>query len=203
MLFRSTVEPNTLELLAELMAYPELSELILVGGTSLALQIGHRTSVDLDLFGSCDVQQIQDRLATKSEVSTTVIQKSQNILVSIINGIKVDFVNYGYSWLKLPVIEDNIRLASKEDIAAMKINAITGRGSKKDFIDLYYLLNDFDLEEMIGLFLKKYPEGSRFLALKSLAYLDDAEKEEMPKMSHPISWTQMKQTIREKHSQLI
>ena len=84
---------------------------------------------------------------------------------------------------------------SLEDIAAMKLNAISGRGGKKYFIDLYFLLQTFSLKEMMGLYNKKYEDGSHFLLLKSLVYFEDAEKEEMPIMTKPTTWKKIKQRI--------
>ena len=81
----------------------------------------------------------------------------------------------------------------------MKLAAITGRGAKKDFTDLYFLLKEFSLNEMIELYEKKYPDGSVFLVLKSLIYFDDAEGDEMPQMLKPVSWEVIKQTIVDSH----
>ena len=74
----------------------------------------------------------------------------------------------------------------------MKLNAISGRGSKKDFIDLYFLLKEFPLLELIGLYKKKYGDGSEFLVLKSLSYFDDADAEPMPKMLKQYEWENIK-----------
>ena len=90
---------------------------------------------------------------------------------------------------------DGIRLASKKDIAAMKLNAISGRGSKKDFIDLYFLFQDFSLNEMFQLYDKKYEEGSYFLVMKSITYFDDADEQESPKMYIEFDWENAKQKI--------
>ncbi|WP_338409394.1 nucleotidyl transferase AbiEii/AbiGii toxin family protein [uncultured Flavobacterium sp.] len=99
-----------------------------------------------------------------------VFKKSKNILITSVNSVKVDFVNYQYPLLRKHLIINGIRMASKEDIAAMKLNAIYGRGSKKDFIDLYFLLNEFTLSEMIDFYLQKYFDGSKFMLIKSLYY---------------------------------
>ena len=77
----------------------------------------------------------------------------------------------------------------------MKLAAITGRGAKKDFIDLYFLLQEFTLAEMISLYEEKYKDGSTFMVLKSLVYFDDAENDEMPEMLKPITWQDIKETI--------
>ncbi|WP_089239403.1 nucleotidyl transferase AbiEii/AbiGii toxin family protein [Belliella buryatensis] len=90
---------------------------------------------------------------------------------------------------------NEFRLASKEDIGAMKLNAIAGRGSKKDFIDLYFLLNEFSLEELIGFYRDKYQDGSEFLVLKSLSYFADADTEPTPLMLKDANWDKIKNQI--------
>ena len=116
-------------------------------------------------------------------------------MITEVNGIKVDFVNYHYPLIAEPKVIDNIRLASKQDISAMKLNAISGRGSKKDFIDLYFLLKEFTLPEMIGFYLEKYKDGSKFLVAKSLAYFGDAEEFKTPKMFQEFDWEECKNLI--------
>jgi hypothetical protein len=90
----------------------------------------------------------------------------------------------------------DLRLAQKKDIAAMKIAAITGRGSKKDFVDLYYLLNEFSIEQILGFYKQKYLDASEFIALKSLSYFDDANEELPLDMLKDISWENVKKRIR-------
>jgi hypothetical protein len=89
-------------------------------------------------------------------------------------------------------------LAAIEDIAAMKLAAITGRGSKKDFIDIYFILQKYGLSDILKFYEDKYSDGSIFLVLRSLAYFDDAEEEPMPKMLVNISWQEVKKTISNK-----
>ena len=130
MLHYEAVEPATLELLKQVQRIPLLSETRLVGGTSLALQIGHRKSVDIDLFGeiACDQYELIDALSDLGNL--TILKESKNIHVFQINGIKLDIVNYKYQWIKPMIVEDNLRLSNMEDVAAMKIKAIIGRGTK-------------------------------------------------------------------------
>ena len=125
MLSIETVEPNTLELIKDLMSVPVLKDMRLVGGTALALQYGHRSSIDIDLFGNLDASMLDLRVALEKIGHVIVLKETENIRGYIINGVKVDIVNYSiYPWLTDPMIEDGIRLASPIDIAAMKINAI-------------------------------------------------------------------------------
>ena len=195
MLYYQTVETKTLELLKRLMQINEFKELRLVGGTSLALQIGHRQSNDVDLFGPLEVDEFELAEILKKIGSITILKKTKNINIYLIEGIKVDIVNYHYPWLENAVFEDNLRLAEKKDIAAMKLAAITGRGSKKDFIDIHFLLKYFNLEEMLNLYKSKYNDASEILALKSLTYFDDADLEEEPKMLLPVNWKNVKEEI--------
>lgn len=196
MLSFQTVEPHTLELLRNLMALPLSSETRLVGGTSLALQYGHRNSVDLDFFGSLDDDLLAFRDCLESISQVNVIKETKSIRIYNIDGVKIDFVDYSrYPWLADAVEEDGLRLASPKDIAAMKINAIEGRGTRKDFVDIYVLLQHYSLNEILGFYQEKYPEHSMFRALMSLSYFDDAEKQMMPKMFASVSWDEMKAYI--------
>jgi len=203
MLHYETVDEVTLGLLKQLQSLSILSEMRLVGGTSLALQIGHRKSIDIDLFGnlSADYENLVDELKTLGEVVS--LKNSKNIHSLLINEIKVDIVNYEYKWLTNKITTDNIHLASIEDIAAMKLNAIIGRGSKKDFIDLFFILKDYSLETLIDFYTKKYNDGSTFLVLKSLTYFEDADMEEMPFMFNNIDWQTIKNNIKKAHAEYI
>jgi len=202
MLHLETIEPGTLQLLKSLQAIPALKDTRLVGGTSLALQLGHRNSVDLDLFGSITISadELQETIA--SNHSVTIVNESKNINIYLIDGIKVDVVNYQYNWLDEPIQESPVTLAGIRDIAAMKIAAVIGRGTKKDFVDLFFLLEHFSLQEILDLYMEKYPDGSVFIAMKSLTYFDDAESDPMPKMFEDVSWETVKNSIRKAVSQL-
>jgi predicted nucleotidyltransferase len=203
MLHYETVDEGTLGLLKQLQSLSILSEMRLVGGTSLALQIGHRKSIDIDLFGilSADYENLMDELKTLGEV--VPLKNSKNIHSLLINEIKVDIVNYEYNWLTNKIKTDNIHLATIEDIAAMKLNAIIGRGSKKDFIDLFFILKDYSLATLIDFYTKKYNDGSTFLVLKSLTYFEDADMEEMPFMFNNIDWQTIKDNIKKAHAEYI
>jgi hypothetical protein len=196
MLHLETIEPRTLDLLAKLQNLAIFSDLRLVGGTALALQIGHRKSVDLDLFGTltADEFEISNRLAKIGSV--TILRKSENINIFLIEGIKVDIVNYPYKWLAKPLVKSNLVIADMKDIAAMKLAAITGRGTKKDFIDLFFLLKYYNLKELLDFYTQKYDDGSAFLVLKSLSYFEDAESDETPMMLKSHNWESIKEFIK-------
>lgn len=196
MLQTRTVAPELMELLIKLMNENAFSGFNLAGGTALALQIGHRNSVDIDMFGSSEIKPalFYDILSGFGEIAER--QRSTNIYISEINKIKVDFVNYS----NFPQIDEiieiqGIRMFTPKEIAAMKLNAISGRGSKKDFIDLYFLLKTFTLEEMIGFYREKYTDASEFMMLKSLSYFGDADLQPEPKVFKEFNWDECKNTI--------
>ena len=195
MLSYQTVDAHTLELLRQLSVVSEFSAMRLVGGTSLALQYGHRTSVDLDFFGTFDSELAFSSILRRYG-QLTIVKETSKIKVYLLDGIKVDFVHYDYPWLEAPLQVDGLTLATPPDIAAMKVNAIEGRGSKKDFIDLYYLLQRYTLAEILDFYKQKYPEHSVFRALMSMSYFDDADVQPTPRMFDNVSWNEMKEYIR-------
>ena len=197
MLYYKTIDTKTLELLRKLQNVEEFSSLRLVGGTALALQIGHRKSIDLDLFGIIQTDSLTLTKILNEAGKLTILKSSKNINIVLIDGIKVDIVNYDYKWLSDSITEDGIELANIKDIAAMKLAAITGRGTKKDFIDLFFLLEQYSLHEMLDFYSQKYHDGSIFLVLKSLSYFDDAEQDKEPNMFRSIKWEDIKSFIAE------
>ena len=200
MLFTEVVSASTLDLLRKLQSLPDFADLRLVGGTSLALQIGHRISVDLDFFGKEDssLDELTDLISKFASVSP--LSSSRLMRFLIVNGVKVDIVNYPYPWIDSPVISDGLVLAGIKDIAAMKLSAITNRGTKKDFIDYYFLLQRFSLDELIEFYKQKYSDYQLFTALKSLTFFEDAENDPMPKMIQPVDWSVVKSSICERVS---
>lgn len=195
MLQTQTVNKQLLELLNAIMQIDTFKGFNLVGGTSLALQRGHRISIDIDMFGQSEIDELEFTSSLKPLGNVIILKKSKNIIIYSVNGIKVDFVNYNYPLLENLIVENDVRLVSQKDIAAMKLNAISGRGSKKDFIDLYVLLETFSLSEMMGFYKKKYHDGTEFLVLKSLTYFEDADEEVMPVMLIKDTWEEIKKKI--------
>lgn len=195
MLQTKTVSPELLGLLTQLIQLETLQPLRLVGGTALALQLGHRNSVDIDLFGQHSLDDNQLVAAMQDIGEVEVVGGSKSIKVYFVNGIKVDIVNYHYPWLDPAITTDNIRMASVRDIAAMKIAAIIQRGSKKDFIDLYFLLQQFTLPEILSFYKQKITDGNVWMALRSIPYFEDADRQPMPGMYHDILWDTIKSHI--------
>jgi hypothetical protein len=196
MLQTQTVVPKLMELLKTLMLEETFSKFNLVGGTSLALQIGHRNSIDIDLFGNSTIEKDYFIEILKNIGDVSILTFSKNILIANVNDIKVDLVNYHYPLLEDIILIDDIRMISKKDIAAMKLNAIAGRGSKKDFIDLFYLLQEYTLQDMFDWYSKKYVNNSIFQVYKSLSYFDEADAQPQPLVfDKNFNWEKCKQKI--------
>ena len=195
MLHFETISTGTLDLLRQIQNNPDFAGTRLVGGTALALQIGHRTSIDLDFFGHTDLEPIEIHQELKAYGSVSIRSSSRRIQRFVVNGVQMDLVEYDYPWLDAPIISEGLRLASCRDIAAMKLSAITNRGTRKDFVDLAFLLEHFSLPEMLGFYASKFAGGSRFTVLKSLVFFDDAEEDPMPNMRIPFDWDAAKRRI--------
>ncbi len=183
------------ELLRKLMQVDLLSPFCLVGGTALALQLGHRISVDIDLFSekTFGVQPITGMLREKFPVQA--LETAQNTVRGEVGGIKLDIMSHRYPTIGTPVTVDGIRMASLKDIAAMKLNAIANRGSKKDFWDYAELLNLFSRDEMLGFFAEKYTDENVWYVEKSLSYFMDADEEPDPRDLKERSWEDVKKEV--------
>lgn len=153
----------------------------LAGGTGLALHFGHRDSIDFDFFTGqpIDTQKLFETLrAIFKDHALTKIQEERNTLSVIVDEhIKMSFFTFPYPLLKEPINEEHLRIASVEDIACMKLSAITGRATNKDYIDLYYILQNLPLPHVLELARQKFPSLDTNLVLKSLVYFDDISHE--------------------------
>ncbi|MBO6117146.1 MAG: nucleotidyl transferase AbiEii/AbiGii toxin family protein [Bacteroidales bacterium] len=178
MLYLSTVSHPTLELIKQLMSEELLNDFILVGGTSLALQIGHRKSVDIDLFAekSFDTQILKRDLQEK--YSFVPEFEAQDTIKGTISNVQIDCLTHYYPWIRKFKIEEGIRFASIEDIIAMKLNAISSNGTRiKDFVDIAYLSDRFSLNMMLSFYEEKY-HSSTLMPLKGLTFFDEINFEE-------------------------
>jgi len=200
MLQTATVERKTFELLKKLMKDDVLSDFLLAGGTNLALQIGHRLSVDLDLFSykSFDAQAIEKHL---NKNYNFVVRRIFDVdtVIGYIDNIKVDFVAHIYPLLNSPLIENEIRLYSLQDIACMKLVAISDNGSRlKDFVDIAFLSTKMSLMDMLICYQKKYNRPNFYHAAKGLSYFDDIEFDTtIDLIDHPFNWKKIEKRIRE------
>ena len=193
------ISPQTFQLIQGLQSRPELREFYLVGGTALALQLGHRNSIDIDLFTQHDFEDdfILNLLGSKYELKE--IFRRKNTLIALIDNIKTDFIKHNYPLLLAPITEEGITFLSKEDIAAMKFHAIIQSGKRlKDFIDVYYLLQHFSMRQMIDFFTKKYAYSNPMIAMKAINFFDEIDENiDPPKLLTPVSLKQIKKRIQE------
>ena len=180
----------------------------LVGGTALALQIGHRISVDIDLFSDQknNYEEIQEELFEKFGKQ---FEKARNInsplgkgVAVFLNNVKTDILDWNTKFIRSPFIDENIRMASKEDIVTMKFDTFLcspayARYEKKDYIDIANLMKEFTLEEMIELYQEKYPNESMSarLMIEGLQLNEMADKKIMPKMLTVETWDDVKKQI--------
>ena len=191
------IEPHTFELIPQLQAIPALKEFYLVGGTALALQLGHRNSIDIDLFTKNDfsVEDLLSALASHFSVQSTF--KANGTLLSFVENVKVDFIRHPYPLILPPITEEGITFLSKEDIVAMKLNAISNSGKRlKDFIDVYFLLEHFSLSEMIGFYTTKYPNFNPLIAIRAINYFEDIDPSiDPPKLKIKLPLAEIKKRI--------
>lgn len=176
MLHKETVTKDTLDLIRKFMRDEELAQFQLVGGTALALRIGHRLSIDIDLFTDKPFQarKLLKHLEKKHEVELNEI--GENMILCMINNVKVDLIAHQYPNVRPIQNVNGIRMASMEDIAAMKINAIDNSGSRiKDFYDIYYLLREYKLEYILNAYTAKYGNVDENRARRSLLYHEDID----------------------------
>ena len=194
MLHRDTVESRTFDLLVELIQDAKLKHYHLVGGTALSLLLGHRKSIDLDLFTRkpFDYKSLEGHLLeTYPDRQIEIIVQLPNTLMLKIDGIKVDFIQHDYSQLKPLIQSESIRLASFDDIAAMKVNAIVQSGKRmKDFIDMAEIARHRTIDQVVDAYASKYPNAipSKF-ARKAIAYFEEVKEAERPEiMQGKLDW---------------
>lgn len=164
MLHDSAVSITLLKVLRERAVRLSDAGFSLAGGTSLALRFGHRVSVDLDFFTTEPFEPVT-LAAQLGAQPGEIIDRTTGSLQMLIQGIKIDCLRHAYPLLDSPVTIDGIRMWSVADVAAMKLNAITNRGSKKDFFDLSILLDHHTLPEMLDLYCAKYAISNRFMVI--------------------------------------
>jgi len=201
MLRKETVQPDTLGILKDLMLDEDLTDFFLVGGTALSLQIGHRMSIDLDLFSlkPFDDNLLLEHLEKKNGFQSGF--QAKNTLKGQIDKTEVDFITHGYPLVEEIQDIEGLRIAGLKDIAAMKMNAITGNGTRlKDFIDVAFLSSHLSLDTIVEAYEKKYSARNPVSALKALSYYSDINfNEPIHLINRKFSW----KTIEQRLSQLI
>jgi hypothetical protein len=175
-----------------------LESWILAGGTGLALQFGHRYSEDLDLFRAKDFDAVRlvDDIARLGQLA--VQDRSEGTLHASLEGLRLSFLRAQAPFLFPGTPYRGLVVADPRDIAVLKVIAIGGRGSRKDFVDLcFYLRGGGSLEAIFQMLGRRFRgvDYNEYHLLKSLAYFDDAEGEPMPRMIRQVTWDDVKATI--------
>lgn len=199
-IYTATLPQATAQLIEKIKLLPELKNFYLSGGTALSLQLGHRESEDLDFFTTTDFkpETIQRALLNISHLEA--VQIEQGTLNTFLEGVKLQFLHYPHSLLEEPFEWNSLKLSSVIDIACTKLITISARGGKKDFIDLYKILENYTLDNLFKKLDMKY-KGINYNhahILKSLVYFGDADDQPMPRMHMKVEWEEVKQLITKK-----
>lgn len=191
---REVIPTSTEETLKALRGTRMLGDFYLAGGTGLALRLGHRLSLDLDFFARAnfDEGRLLERLQALDMLALS--SKAPNTLHLTIEQTKVSFLGFPYPVLHPTEHFLGVAIADPRDIACMKVNAIASRGTKRDFVDLYFCARRYGLVEILRMFGQKFLKinYSRVHLLKSLSYFADAEKDPMPRMLTAVEWPEIK-----------
>jgi hypothetical protein len=199
MLHKETVTAGTLELLKDLMQDENLNDFFLVGGTALSLQIGHRISIDIDLFSLNPFDENEMLVYLESKKGLQLDYLSKNTIKGQISETKIDLITHSYPLVKPLLLSEGIRLAGLEDIAAMKLNAIVGNGTRlKDFIDVAFLSGYLSLKTMMDVYEDKYASRNPLLTMKALNYHKDINfKEPVHIIAGNYTWKTIENRLQE------
>lgn len=204
-MYHQVIDQKNLKIFKLLSQNKLFKDFYLAGGTALALQLGHRQSIDLDWFCAQEFSLVQIKAQLSELGKFKINSEDKGTLHAVLNGVRVSLLFYPYSLLFPKVKFQTGHLADWREIACMKINAISSRGSKKDFIDLYFILKQISLAKLLDLFDKKYKgvNYNRLHILKSLVYFKQADKEPRPIMLEKVSWLNIKKSIQQTVNQCL
>ena len=180
MLQEECVSKGLLALLRKLQGEAAFKDFFLVGGTALALQIGHRKSDDIDLFTQQELRipEIAAYLKRRHSGKYQILNTQNMIYQAMIDEIKVDFVHHPFELVEPAFHDSRITYLGKKDIAAMKLRAIENSGNRaKDFVDIFFLLKEMSLKDIFECYRKKYSTDNIFNAKRSLIFFDDVPEE--------------------------
>ncbi|MCI0542694.1 nucleotidyl transferase AbiEii/AbiGii toxin family protein [bacterium] len=193
-----TIDTKTKSVLGKISGKEFLQPFYLAGGTALAIHLGHRISIDLDFFtpeyfSTVTVKEELARLGS-FEISS---EDPEGTLNGSLDGVSVSFFKYPYENVYPLVPFHGIFLADERDISAMKVDALSTRGNRKDFTDLYFLLQKYRLSEIINFFETRYSriKYNKLHILKSLTYFESAETDPPPTLMKDVSWDEIKRVV--------
>lgn len=202
MLHIKTVEPNTFSVLKQLIEIPELQDFSLVGGTALSLLYGHRISVDLDFFSNKPFENTTIIEVLVKKFGESFTHRGTNARFGIfgfIDEVKIDIVRHPHPLIRPEFFIEGIRMFSTEDIIAMKVQAILGRGKKKDFWDVAELLEHYSIDDFINFHKEKYATQNLFITVpQAITYYADADESEDPISLKKQTWESVQAFIKKK-----
>lgn len=193
-MFESVLSPETRNILNKLEPEDLPEDSYLAGGTAVALHLGHRRSADLDFFTSTEFVEKQWEEKLTRDLGFKLLKRDWQTLIGNIDKVKISVFGYRYPRIGSTVLYRQIPVASLADLAAMKLDTLIGRGTKRDFIDVYFLARNFSLTALFSFYQEKYNrfEERKLLLKKALVYFADADKEETPNMLVPVNWSEIK-----------
>lgn len=194
--------PATQEAFRLLRRWESIQDFYLAGGSGLALHLGHRFSIDLDFFSQDkDAVDFAQRAVLRSlldDPTLTITSDKDSTFTAAWRGVGISFFRLDSYPLVRPVfLVDGVPLASLEEIGAMKLAAIINRGTRKDMVDLYFILQNVSLDALFQVAAVKYARIRSFpvSALRALSYFEDAEELPMPQMLNRTPWSKMKKFL--------
>lgn len=197
-MYEESLTQNTKRVLELLDRAETVKDFYLAGGTALALYYGHRFSVDLDWFAENFTYSPGFRKKLSELGKLSIDHEGEKTFNGVLDEVKISFFEYPYPLISPKVhYKGNIYLASRSDIAVMKLEAIARRGTYKDFVDLYFLLQEYRLEQLLDFLREKFVgiEYNETHLLKSITYFEDAKKSEFPKMIKKVEWEEVKRAL--------
>ncbi len=193
-MFTKALLPNTIRAIKLVSKIETVKKSYLAGGTALALLLGHRLSEDLDFFTP---EEFDEKVLSQNLKSLPEFKEDGTAWRTVwgkIGNTKFSLFYYQYPLIKKSTLFEGIQILQKEDIAAMKIHALEDRGTKRDFVDLYFLAKEFSLEQMLKFYDQKYGslKNHLYIILRSMDYFADADMDKLPDMLVPVSWEEVK-----------
>jgi hypothetical protein len=199
-MYDTALWPETRDFLKKLPPEELPEKSYLAGGTAVALYFGHRRSADLDFFTPAEFVEIQWEAKLNADVGFKLVQRDWQTLIGYIGKVKFSLFGYRYRLIAPLEYYERVPVASLPDLAAMKLEALIGRGTKRDFVDIYFLAQKYSLDKLLAFYQEKFGNLSERATMlkKSLVYFEDADKEEMPYMLIPIKWLEIKKWFTQK-----